>query len=125
MAYCRFNAIYRVPDCVQSISLCSPAVIPSIEMAAAGLDSIGAIVGYAVCSGISITSGSLVYSILSGPLQVGPSTAATWRAFINLPAVCTLLQVCMQVHWLNSMIDFAKMGGNHRKHHVLTCPALH
>lgn len=46
------------------------AVIPSIEMAAAGLDSIGAIVGYAVCSGISITSGSLVYSILSGPLQV-------------------------------------------------------
>lgn len=39
-------------------------------MAAAGLDSIGAIVGYAVCSGISITSGSLVYSILSGPLQV-------------------------------------------------------
>ncbi|KAL3134630.1 hypothetical protein ABBQ32_007644 [Trebouxia sp. C0010 RCD-2024] len=45
-------------------------VIPSIEMAAAGLDSIGAIVGYAVCSGISITSGSLVYSILSGPLQV-------------------------------------------------------
>ena len=48
------------------------AVIPSIEMAAAGLDSIGAIVGYAVCSGISITSGSLVYSILSGPLQVLP-----------------------------------------------------
>ncbi|DBB10964.1 TPA: hypothetical protein ACH3X3_007414 [Trebouxia sp. C0006] len=45
-------------------------IIPSIEMAAAGLDSIGAIVGYAVCSGISITSGSLVYSILSGPLQV-------------------------------------------------------
>ena len=39
-------------------------------MAAAGLDSIAAIVGYAVCSGISITSGSLVYSILSGPLQV-------------------------------------------------------
>lgn len=45
-------------------------IIPSIEMAAAGLDSIGAIVGYAVCSGISITKGSLVYSILSGPLQV-------------------------------------------------------
>lgn len=46
------------------------AVIPSIEMAAAGLDSIGAIVGFAVCSGIAIPSGSLVYSILSGPLQV-------------------------------------------------------
>ena len=53
-----------------SRSLVLLAVIPSIEMAAAGLDSIGAIVGYAVCSGISITSGSLVYSILSGPLQV-------------------------------------------------------
>lgn len=56
------------------------AVIPSIEMAAAGLDSIGAIVGYAVCSGISITSGSLVYSILSGPLQV--------LLLRHLPAVC-------------------------------------
>lgn len=39
-------------------------------MAAAGLDSIGAIVGFAICSGIGIPSGSLVYSILSGPLQV-------------------------------------------------------
>ncbi len=46
------------------------AVIPSIEMAAAGLDSIGAIVGFAVCSGIAIPSGNLVYSICSGPLQV-------------------------------------------------------
>ena len=39
-------------------------------MAAAGLDSIGAIVGFAICSGIAIPSGSIVYSILSGPLQV-------------------------------------------------------
>ena len=49
---------------------CGHAVIPSIEMAAAGLDSIGAIVGFAVCSGIAIPSGNLVYSICSGPLQV-------------------------------------------------------
>ena len=42
-------------------------------MAAAGLDSIGAIVGFAICSGIAIPSGSIVYSILSGPLQVPPS----------------------------------------------------
>lgn len=56
------------------------AVIPSIEMAAAGLDSIGAIVGYAVCSGISITSGSLVYSILSGPLQVVLLICCLWHS---------------------------------------------
>ena len=45
-------------------------MIPSIMMAAAGLDSIGAIVGFAVASGVGIASGNLVYSILSGPLQV-------------------------------------------------------
>ena len=39
-------------------------------MAAAGLDSIGAIVGFAVASGVGIASGNLIYSILSGPLQV-------------------------------------------------------
>ena len=54
----------------EAASLC--AVIPSIEMAAAGLDSITAIVGFAVCSGIAIPSGNLVYSILSGPLQARP-----------------------------------------------------
>ncbi|KAK9826675.1 hypothetical protein WJX74_009403 [Apatococcus lobatus] len=48
----------------------SDKIIPSIEMAAAGLDSIGAIVGFAICSGIAIPSGNLVYSICSGPLQV-------------------------------------------------------
>ena len=60
--YCQLHLLEQVGGCA--------AVIPSIEMAAAGLDSIGAIVGYAVCSGISIASGNLVYSILSGPLQV-------------------------------------------------------
>ncbi len=64
------------------------AVIPSIEMAAAGLDSIGAIVGYAICSGISITSGSLVYSILSGPLQVPFSAVAP--ASLHLMFIWTL-----------------------------------
>ncbi len=65
-----------VYHCVLTNGWSMLAVIPSIEMAAAGLDSIGAIVGYAICSGISITSGSLVYSILSGPLQVPFSAVA-------------------------------------------------
>ena len=56
--------------CDSIITCASGAVIPSIEMAAAGLDSIGAIVGFAVSSGIAIPSGSIIYSILSGPLQV-------------------------------------------------------
>ncbi|KAK9814951.1 hypothetical protein WJX73_002939 [Symbiochloris irregularis] len=45
-------------------------IIPSIQMASAGLDSIGAIVGFAVASGVAIPQGNKVYSILSGPLQV-------------------------------------------------------
>ena len=72
------------------------AVIPSIEMAAAGLDSIAAIVGYAVCSGISITSGSLVYSILSGPLQV--HTAALLACFgscLSLPVCSAHVRICL------------------------------
>ncbi|KAK9818378.1 hypothetical protein WJX72_011662 [[Myrmecia] bisecta] len=44
--------------------------IPSIEMAAASVDSICAIMGYAVASGVGIPSGNVTYSILSGPLQI-------------------------------------------------------
>lgn len=50
--------------------MCLSAVIPSIQMAAAGLDSIGAIVGFAIASGVALPKGNLIYSILSGPLQV-------------------------------------------------------
>ena len=65
-------------------------------MAAAGLDSIGAIVGYAVCSGISITSGSLVYSILSGPLQVLLLLLLSdvFHHLTSSSSACCLVQIC-------------------------------
>ena len=64
------------------------AVIPSIQMASAGLDSIGAIVGFAIASGVAITSGNLVYSILSGPLQV--ASHQLHAAFPNFSATAYL-----------------------------------
>ena len=74
------HLLLRHRHCVSAV-----AVIPSIGMAAAGLDSIGAIVGFAVASGVGIASGNLVYSILSGPLQVRASGRVLTSSF-NLVA---------------------------------------
>ena len=70
-------------------------------MAAAGLDSIGAIVGYAVCSGISITSGSLVYSILSGPLQVSLLAIFIFLSFV----LKTILHCIQQKHTMHPWVS--------------------
>eukprot|EP00891_Asterochloris_glomerata_P004958 jgi/Astpho2/4958/e_gw1.00070.58.1_t len=95
-------------------------VIPSIGMAAAGLDSIGAIVGFAVASGVGIASGNLVYSILSGPLQVlyglivgaGCAFICSWTRLWNnvFKRTAALLVSALATMWLG--LKFEYLGGS-------------
>ena len=98
------------------------AVIPSIEMAAAGLDSIAAIVGYAVCSGISITSGSLVYSILSGPLQV--HTKAFAFVIWVLPVFACMLSTAMLLVLVGSVQSMIEREALRNDSRIRLKPAL-